>query len=46
MLGTDETGTVVGRTMKEQTRQALEKIKVVLEREGGTFDHVVRVRST
>ena len=44
MLGTDETGTVVGRTMKEQTRQALEKIKVVLEREGGTFDHVVRVR--
>jgi 2-iminobutanoate/2-iminopropanoate deaminase len=44
MVGTDESGKVVGRTMKDQTCQVLEKIKAVLEREGGTFDHVVRVR--
>jgi enamine deaminase RidA (YjgF/YER057c/UK114 family) len=44
MIGTDDTGKVVGRTMKEQTRQILEKIKAVLAREGGTFDHIVRVR--
>ncbi|HEU5320093.1 MAG TPA: RidA family protein [Methylomirabilota bacterium] len=44
MLGTDATGRVVGRTIKEQTRQILEKLKAVLAREGGTFDHVVRVR--
>ena len=44
MIGTDDTGQVVGRTMKEQTRQILEKIKAVLTREGGTFDHIVRVR--
>jgi enamine deaminase RidA (YjgF/YER057c/UK114 family) len=44
MIGTDDTGKVVGRTMKEQTRQILEKIKAVLTREGGTFDHIVRVR--
>ncbi|MBI4247122.1 MAG: RidA family protein [Candidatus Rokubacteria bacterium] len=44
MVGTDDSGKVVDRTMKEQTRQVLEKIKAVLEREGGTFDDVVRVR--
>lgn len=44
MVGVDETGRVVGRTMKEQTRQVLEKIRGVLEREGGSFEHVVRVR--
>ena len=44
MIGTDDTGKVVGRTMKDQTRQILEKIKAVLTREGGTFDHIVRVR--
>ena len=44
MIGTDDTGKVVGRTMKEQTRQILEKIKAVLTREGATFDHIVRVR--
>jgi enamine deaminase RidA (YjgF/YER057c/UK114 family) len=44
MIGTDETGQVAGRTIKEQTRQILEKIKAVLAREGGSFDHVVRVR--
>jgi enamine deaminase RidA (YjgF/YER057c/UK114 family) len=43
VVGTDESGKVVGRTMKEQTRQVLEKIKTVLAREGGTFDHIVRV---
>ncbi len=43
-VGTDESGTLVGRTMKEQTRGVLERIKAVLEREGGTFDHIVRVR--
>src|SRR5262245_36091185 len=41
VVGTDESGKVVGRTMKEQTRQVLEKIKIVLAREGGTFDHIV-----
>jgi len=44
MIGTDETGQVVGRTIKEQTRQILDKIKTILAREGGSFDHVVRVR--
>jgi len=44
MVGTDENGTVVGRTMREQTRQVLEKIKAVLAREGGTMDDIVRVR--
>ncbi|MBI4593758.1 MAG: RidA family protein [Candidatus Rokubacteria bacterium] len=44
MVGTDDSGRVVGRTMKEQTRQVLEKIKAVLERESGTFDDIVRVR--
>jgi len=44
VIGTDETGRVVGPTMREQTRQVLEKIKAVLEREGGRFDDVVRVR--
>jgi 2-iminobutanoate/2-iminopropanoate deaminase len=44
MVGTDEDGKVVGRTMREQTRQVLEKIKAVLAREGGTMDDIVRVR--
>lgn len=44
MVATDETGKVSDRTMKGQTRQVLEKIKAVLEREGGGFEHVVRVR--
>ena len=43
-LATDAEGRVVGRTMKEQTRQVLENLKAILEREGGTFDDVVRVR--
>lgn len=43
-LATDADGRVVGRTMKEQTRQVLENLKAILEREGGTFDDVVRVR--
>jgi 2-iminobutanoate/2-iminopropanoate deaminase len=43
-VATDAEGRVVGRTMKEQTRQVLENLKAVLEHEGGTLDDVVRVR--
>lgn len=43
-VGTDETGKVVGRSMREQTERILESIKATLEREGGTMDDVVRVR--
>jgi enamine deaminase RidA (YjgF/YER057c/UK114 family) len=43
-IGVDETGTLAGRTMREQTRRVLESIKAVLAREGGTMDDVVRVR--
>jgi enamine deaminase RidA (YjgF/YER057c/UK114 family) len=43
-IATDAAGQTVGRTMKEQTRQILESIKAVLEREGGTMDDIVRVR--
>jgi 2-iminobutanoate/2-iminopropanoate deaminase len=43
-IGTDESGKVVDRTMRGQTRQVLENIKAVLEREGGTMDDIVRVR--
>jgi 2-iminobutanoate/2-iminopropanoate deaminase len=43
-LGTAPDGRVTGRTMKEQTRQVLENLKAILDREGGTFDDVVRVR--
>lgn len=43
-LGTDEEGNLAGRTMREQTRQALENIKAVVEGEGGTMDDIVRVR--
>ncbi|HEY7362785.1 MAG TPA: RidA family protein [Methylomirabilota bacterium] len=43
-LATDEEGRVVGRTMREQTRRVLDNIKAILEREGGSFDDVVRVR--
>lgn len=43
-VATDAAGRVVGRTMGEQTRQVLENIKTVLEREGGSMDDIVRVR--
>lgn len=43
-VGTDETGKVVGRTMREQTARVLDSIRAVVEREGGTMDDVVRVR--
>jgi 2-iminobutanoate/2-iminopropanoate deaminase len=43
-IGTGPDGKIVGRTMREQTRQVLEQIKAVLEREGGTMDDIVRVR--
>lgn len=44
VIGTDEHGKVAGRTMREQTRQVLEKIKAVLAHEGGAMDDIVRVR--
>lgn len=44
VIGTDDSGKVVGRTIREQTRQVLEKIKAVLAHEGGTLDDIVRVR--
>ena len=43
-LATDASGAIVGRTMREQTRQVLENIKAVLAPEGATMDDVVRVR--
>ncbi len=43
-IGTDASGAVADRTMRGQTRQVLEGIKGVLERESGTMDDVVRVR--
>ena len=42
----DENHKVVGSTMAEQTEQVLKNIKKVLDREGATFDDVVRVRSS
>lgn len=42
--GVDSSHRVVGRTMREQTRQVLENIKATLEHEGGSMDDVVRVR--
>jgi enamine deaminase RidA (YjgF/YER057c/UK114 family) len=44
MVATGEDGKVVRRTMREQTRQVLDKIKAVLAREGGGMDDIVRVR--
>jgi enamine deaminase RidA (YjgF/YER057c/UK114 family) len=40
----DENHKMVGRTMREQTEQVLKNIKKVLDREGGSFDDIVRVR--
>ena len=39
----DEDHKLVGSTMTEQTEQVLKNIKKVLDREGATFDDVVRV---
>ena len=44
MIGMDQTGSVVDRTIKGQTRQVLENIKRVLNHEGASFDDIVRVR--
>jgi enamine deaminase RidA (YjgF/YER057c/UK114 family) len=44
MVATGEDGKVAHRTMHEQTRQVLEKIKAVLAREGASMDDIVRVR--
>jgi enamine deaminase RidA (YjgF/YER057c/UK114 family) len=43
-VGTDDTGKVVGRTIREQTERVLTSIKAIVEREGGTMDDIVRVR--
>lgn len=43
-IGADESGNIVDRTMRGQTRQVLEGIKAVMERAGGTMDDIVRVR--
>jgi 2-iminobutanoate/2-iminopropanoate deaminase len=40
----DENHKLVGATMAEQTEQVLKNIKKVLDREGATFDDIVRVR--
>lgn len=40
----DDDGNLVGRTMKEQTRQVLERLKRVVEHEGGRMTDIVRVR--
>jgi enamine deaminase RidA (YjgF/YER057c/UK114 family) len=40
----DDNYNVVGSTMAEQTEQVLKNIKKVLDREGATFDDIVRVR--
>jgi enamine deaminase RidA (YjgF/YER057c/UK114 family) len=44
MVATDDSGQVTHRTMREQTRVVLDKIKTVLEREDASFDDIVRVR--
>ena len=44
MTARDKDGNIVGKgDMKAQTRQVLENIKVVLEKAGATFDHIVKV---
>jgi 2-iminobutanoate/2-iminopropanoate deaminase len=43
-MALDTENRIVGRTMREQTRQVLENIKAVLDHEGGTMDDIVRVR--
>src|SRR5450755_4655497 len=40
----DETHKLIGVTMAEQTEQVLKNIKKVLDREGATFDDIVRIR--
>ncbi len=40
----DDNHKLVGETMAEQTEQVLKNIKKVLDREGATFDDIVRVR--
>jgi 2-iminobutanoate/2-iminopropanoate deaminase len=41
-LGTDSTGKVVGGGIRPETRQALENIKTLLERNGLSLDRVVK----
>jgi 2-iminobutanoate/2-iminopropanoate deaminase len=43
MIGVDDTGSsVVGGGIESETRQAMENIKRVLERNGSSLDHVVK----
>lgn len=40
----DDEGKLVGRTMADQTRQVLERLKRIIEQEGGRMTDIVRVR--
>lgn len=40
----DDDGNIVGENMLEQTRQVMERLKRVIEHEGGTLHDIVRVR--
>jgi enamine deaminase RidA (YjgF/YER057c/UK114 family) len=42
-IGVDAQGKM-GRTIREQTKQILDNLKAIMTREGGTMDHIVRVR--
>jgi reactive intermediate/imine deaminase len=41
-IGTDSTGKIVAGGIEAETRQTLENIKKVLERNGSSIDHVVK----
>lgn len=43
-IGVDESGKVVGRGMREQTRQTLENIRATIEGQGGKMTDIVRFR--
>ncbi|GAA3382337.1 RidA family protein [Cryptosporangium minutisporangium] len=42
--GVDETGTIVGPTLREQSERALKNIATIVESEGGTLANVVHWR--
>jgi reactive intermediate/imine deaminase len=41
-LGTDSTGKLAAGGVKEETRQTMENIRAVLEKNGSSLDHVVK----
>ena len=41
-LGTDSTGKLAAGGIKEETRQTMENIRAVLEKNGSSLDHVVK----